>query len=68
MNVSNVIGNQTLTTFFFEEENQFRQNIVITDHQFVLDKLIVSMYDRTGNFLSATPIDYSFSLEVEYEV
>lgn len=67
LDVSDVVGNQTLNTYFHVEENSFRQNIEITDHNFVLDKVNVSLYDRTGNILNAVPLDWSFTLEVTFE-
>jgi hypothetical protein len=66
LNVSDVIGTQKMNTYFYEE-TQFRQKLQLTDKNFVLDKVKISLYDRTGLLLTALPLDWSFSLEVEFE-
>jgi hypothetical protein len=67
LNVSNIIGNQTLNTYFFDEQNCFQQVIEITDSNYVMDKLKISVYDRTGNILTAIPLDWSFTLEIAFD-
>lgn len=67
LNVSNIIGNQTLNTYFFDEQNSFPQVIEISDYNYVMDKLKISVYDRTGNILNAIPLDWSFTLEIAFD-
>lgn len=69
MNISNVIGNQSLNVYYYTEENAFVQKVQVSDHNYVFDRLKLSVFDRTGNYLStfSTPLAFSFTLEVEYE-
>jgi len=68
LHVSNVIGNEKVLMFFYNENLQFSQKIELNDDNFILKEIKVSLLDRAGNSLSATvvPLDFSFSLEVEY--
>jgi hypothetical protein len=65
--VSNVIGQQSINSYYYNEETQFRQKVQIKDSNFVLDKLVVSVYDRTGSVLTNDHVSWSMTIEVEYE-
>lgn len=67
LNVSQVIGNQKMNTYFYDEQTQFIQKLQLSEKNFVLDKVKISVYDRTGLLLNALPLDWSFSLEVEFD-
>lgn len=44
------------------DENIFKQSVGISDENFILREIKVTMYDRFGNTISNNGLDYSFSL------
>jgi hypothetical protein len=50
--------------YFYQEENNFIQNIDLEDDNIVLDSLEVYLLDRFGNVFSGNHLNYSFTLEI----
>ena len=52
--------------YYFQNES-FTQSVYITDPNFVFNNLTIIIYDRYGKDLNNHGLDYSFTLEVEYD-
>ena len=55
----------TNSIYFFNQNTSYTPFINVSDNNFVLDKLIVSVFDRYGNNLNPNGSDYSFSLRID---
>ena len=54
-------------TYFFQENLNFKQQVEITDKNFRLTDLTVTIYDRYGKNIENNGLDYSLSLLIEYD-
>ena len=54
-------------TCFFQENLNFKQQVEITDKNFRLTDLTVTIYDRYGKNIENNGLDYSLSLLIEYD-
>ena len=55
------------TIYYFGQNGSYTPFINVTDQNFVLDKLNISIYDRFGNSLNSNGGDFSFSLRIDTE-
>ena len=60
----NCVSNQV---FYFGHNSYFTPFINVTDQNFVLDKLNISIYDRFNNQLSSNGGDFTFTLRIDTE-
>jgi hypothetical protein len=66
LNLAQANTSTTPITYFYQEQNNFVQKIDCEDHgNYYMDRLEFSIIDRYGNVLTATPNDFSFTLEFE---
>ena len=54
-------------TYFFQENLNFKQEVEITDKNFRLTDLTITIYDRYGKNIENNGLDYSLSLLIEYD-
>ena len=54
-------------TYFFQENLNFKQQVEITDKNFRLTDLTITVYDRYGKNIENNGLDYSLSLLIEYD-
>ena len=52
---------------YYYNEQMFVQRVAVDDRSFVLDKVILCMYNRQGDILPSVPLNYTLLLEVEYD-
>ena len=59
----------TLSNIFYNEESNYKQTVYLEDKTFILNSLTLYLYDNSNNnpIKLNTQINYSFSLEIEYE-
>ena len=59
----------TLSNIFYNEESNYKQTVYLEDKSFILNSLTLYLYDNSNNnpIKLNTQINYSFSLEIEYE-
>ena len=61
----NAITNQV---YYYLEQAAFEQFVNINDDNLVLSSLTVHIYDRFGNNINPNGSDYSFTLQIQYEL
>ena len=54
-------------TYFFQENFNFKQQVEITDKNFRLTDLTITIFDRYGKNIENNGLDYSLSLLIEYD-
>ena len=54
-------------TYFFQENLNFKQEVEITDKNFRLTDLTITIFDRYGKNIENNGLDYSISLLIEYD-
>jgi len=55
------------TIYYFGQNGSYTPFINVTDQNFVLEKLNITIYDRFGNSLNSNGGDFSFSLRIDTE-
>ena len=56
-----------INSYFYNEQSNFKQELLFNDSHFIFNNLVVSLYNKYGSIASGTPINYSFTIEIEYE-
>lgn len=64
VSLNGVYGN----IIYNNDENVFKQTVFISDENFVLREIRITMFDRFGNQIVNNGLDYSFSLEIKNNV
>ena len=54
-------------TYFFQENLNFKQEVEITDKNFRLTDITITIFDRYGKNIENNGLDYSLSLLIEYD-
>ena len=55
-----------LVVYTYNELSNYTQYIQNSDMNYVLDKLVIQLYDRNGSSLNSQILNFSFTLEFEY--
>jgi hypothetical protein len=55
----------TNSIYFFNQNTSYTPFINVSDNNFVLDKLVVSVFDRYGNNLNPNGGDWSFTIRID---
>ena len=60
-------GTTGINSYFYNESANFKQTLEFNDSHFIFNNIVVSLYNKYGNIQNSTPINYTFSIEIEYE-
>ena len=60
-------GTSGINCYFYNEQSNYKQQLEFNDSHFIFNNIIVSLYNKYGNIQNSTPINYTFSIEIEYE-
>ena len=55
------------TIYYFSQNTSYTPFINVNDSNFILDKLVITVFDRYGNNLNPNGGDWSFSLRIDYD-